>query len=68
MKKIVLSLLAFSAFGTSIQAQTRFEKAAEDAAIVICETAAAKSVADTFPARGGSSVAFGTAAPKTKGI
>ena len=36
MKKIFLSLLAFSAFGTSIQAQTRFEKAAEDAAIVIC--------------------------------
>ena len=36
MKKLVLSILAFSAIGISANAQSKFDKAAEDAAIVVC--------------------------------
>jgi hypothetical protein len=36
MKKLILSLLAFSAVGIGANAQSKFDKAAEDAASVIC--------------------------------
>jgi hypothetical protein len=37
MKKIIISLVALPAFVTCLNAQSRFEKAAEDAAIVVCD-------------------------------
>jgi hypothetical protein len=36
MKKLVLSMLAFSVIGISANAQSKFDKAAEEAANVIC--------------------------------